>query len=252
MGKWMRAILFLVGCAFLTRLVPTSFFRNVDTMVHEFGHAVMVLLLSGRVMNISLYADHSGVTQSYLSSPSAFIPVSLAGYMSASLVAWMLFSLYARRHYSVGLWIVTAVAGLSLLLFVRNGFGMSWLAGLLVLNLLVLVLPYDALRKYYFLFVSFLSLEESVMGPLTLVLYSVRSGGAGAGDAALLARETPLPGIVWSVLFFLFALWCAKQAVDAFSGRNNRRRPSASANGASGHIPLSSRRFAVGEHRDEP
>ncbi|MEO3947688.1 M50 family metallopeptidase [Gorillibacterium sp. CAU 1737] len=225
MGKWMRAVLVLIGCAFLTRFLPTSFFRNVDTMVHEFGHALMVLLLSGKVMNISLYADHSGVTQSALASASSFIPVSLAGYMTASLFAWLLFALYAKRQYALGLWLVTGIAALSLALFVRNGFGMSWLAGLLVLNLLFLLFPYPLLRKYYFLFIAFLSLEESVMGPLTLVILAVRNGGAGAGDASILARLTPLPGLVWALLFFLFALWCAKLAIDAFSGRGRRQPP---------------------------
>jgi len=242
MGKWMRAILYLAGCAFLTRLLPTSFFRNVDTMVHEFGHAVMVLLLSGRVMSISLYADHSGVTRSYLASNAAFIPVSLAGYMSASLFAWLVFALYSRRLYSVGLWITTAVSAISLLLFVRNGFGMTWLAGFLVLNLLVLLLPSDKLRKYYFLFICFLSLEESVMGPLTLILLSLRSGGAGAGDAELLAQITPIPGILWALFFFLFALWCAKKAIDAFSGRNNRQSLRARKTQASSPAPMPLRR----------
>ncbi len=235
----MRAVLVLIGCAFLTRFLPTSFFRNVDTMVHEFGHALMVLVMSGKVMTISLYADHSGVTQSYLSSRSSFIPVSLAGYMTASLFAWLLFALYARRRYSFGLWIVTGIAAVSLALFVRNSFGMSWLAGLLVLNLLVLFLPYEGLRKYYFLFVAFLSLEESVMGPLTLVLLAFRNG-SGAGDAGILARITPLPGFVWSLLFFLFALWCAKQAIDSFSGRDRHNRKSSRSTGAPAYDPVPS------------
>ena len=242
MGKWMRTILYLAGCAFLTRLLPTEFFRNVDTMVHEFGHAVTVLLLSGRVMSISLYADHSGVTRSYLSSNGSFIPVSLAGYMTASLFAWLVFALYARRLYSAGLWIVTAVAAVSLALFVRNGFGMIWLAGFLGLTLLVLLLPYDKLRKYYFLFICFLSLEESVMGPLTLVLLALRSGSRGAGDAGLLAQITPLPAILWAAIFFLFALWCAKMAIDAFSGRSSRQALPASAPQTSANDIYSTRR----------
>ena len=62
MSNWVKTILFLIGSAVLTHWIPSSFFRNLDTMVHEFGHAVVTLALSGKVMYIELYSDHSGVT----------------------------------------------------------------------------------------------------------------------------------------------------------------------------------------------
>jgi hypothetical protein len=220
MGNWMKAIMYIIGSAFLTRLLPSSFFRNVDTMVHEFGHALATLGLSGRVMSISLNADHSGVTYSSVEAGWRVLMVSLSGYMAASLFAWLLFHLYAKKQYRAGLIVISVIAGVSLLLFVRNNFGMLWLAGLLALNIVLLLFAGNTILKYYFLFLSFLSLEESVMGPIVLLQLSLRQTG-GAGDAALLAAHTLVPAIIWAALFIGFALWCAKNAIVAFVGRDN-------------------------------
>lgn len=58
MNKWLKTILLLVGSAILTRLIPFSYvFRTVDTMIHEFGHALVTLLTSGRVLAVDLDAN---------------------------------------------------------------------------------------------------------------------------------------------------------------------------------------------------
>lgn len=224
MGKWMKAIIYIIGSAFLTRLIPfSSFFRNVDTMIHEFGHAVATLLLSGKVMNISLYADHSGVTQSYVANNGSMIPVAMSGYVTASLFAWLLFVLYARRQYAAGLLTISIIAAASLLLFVRNGFGVAWLIGFLILTLVILLLGGKTVTKYYYLLIAFLCLEESVLGPITLLMASI-TNPSQAGDATLLFRTTSYPAVFWSAVFVFVSLWCAKQSIQAFVGRKRTKR----------------------------
>lgn len=218
MSNWVKTILFLIGSAVLTHWIPSSFFRNLDTMVHEFGHAVATLALSGKVMYIELYRDHSGVTYSSMTKSWAIIPVSLAGYMTASLFAWFLFAAYAKGKQRLGLQVMTAMSALSLVLFVRNSFGVSFLLGFILLTVLALALAPKWLRDFYYLLLAFLCLEESVFGPLSLIVYAVRDSNS-AGDATNLATHTGLPAIMWAVLFSCFALWCAKQAVQAFLGR---------------------------------
>lgn len=225
MSNWVKTILFLIGSAVLTHWIPSSFFRNLDTMVHEFGHAVMTLALSGHVQRIELYANHSGVTLSSISSSRwwSFIPISLAGYMTASLFAWFLFSAYARGKKQIGFYVMMIVSAISLLLFVRNGFGMTFLVGFIAVTVIVMTFTPKWLSDFYYLLLAFLCLEESVFGPLYLV--QLAAGNARqAGDAANLANSTGIPAIVWAIGFTLFALWCAKQAVSAFLGRSKRAR----------------------------
>ncbi|WP_409343959.1 M50 family metallopeptidase [Paenibacillus sp. MBLB4367] len=230
MGKWMLTILILIGSALLTHFLPFSdFFRNLDTMIHESGHALTTLLLQGSVMEIELYVDHSGVTRSAVSQPWAIIPIALSGYMMASLFAWLLFVLYAKGKHKAGLITMAALAAVTLVLFVRNEFGVLWLLGFLVFTVLVILFGgNNVIGKWVFLIIAFLTLEESVFGPFSLVYYALNRPG-GAGDATILSGATPLPAIVWAVWFTLFALWCAKQAITAFlGGKRKRERPARS------------------------
>lgn len=173
MNKWLKTLLFLAGSALLTRFIPfSSLFRNLDTMFHEFGHALMTLLLSGHVLRIELYSDHSGVTYSAIAAGGRAILVSLAGYPLASLFALLLFYLYSRDKRQWGLILASLVALVMLVLYVRGSFGMIWLSGFILLNAAMLFL-WPKVSKYYYLFLAFLTLEESVMGTLFLMSASV-------------------------------------------------------------------------------
>lgn len=229
MGKWLLTIIFLIASAFLTHLVPFfSFFRYLDTMIHEFGHAAVTLLLSGKVMYIELYADHSGVTKSMITRPWSLIPVGLAGYMTASLFAWALFALHARGLQKRGLLAVTVLAAVTLVLFVRNGYGMAWLAGFVALNVVVLLWGSKTITMWYYLLIAFLTLEESVSGSLYILLLGINRPGQ-AGDATLLDSATGVPAPLWGLWFTLFSLWCAKRALQSFfgGGRRSKQRPAA-------------------------
>src|SRR5690606_37273415 len=169
MGRKLMTLALLAGCFVLTEWLPFShYFRMMDTMIHEFGHAAATLLLSGQVHYIHLYENHSGVTLSAVQSGWRVIPVSMAGYMAASLCSVMLFALHRRRQHRAGLAIITAVALVCLILFVRNDFGSQWLLGFIVLNVIAFLLPIGFLRAGYYLLLAFLSLVESVVGTVTI------------------------------------------------------------------------------------
>jgi branched-subunit amino acid transport protein AzlD len=224
MGKWLLTILFLALSTILTRWLPFSeFFRNLDTMIHEFGHAVVTLLLSGEVLYIHLFANHSGVTLSAVSQGWRLIPVSLAGYTTASLFAWYLFYTYRHGNQKQGLAVVTAIGAACLIFFVRNQYGIMWVAGFVVLNLLAMTFGGKSLRNLYFLFIAFLTLEESVLGAVSLAVAGLVTPEQ-AGDATNLARFTGVPAVVWGVLFAIFALYCAKNALQLFFGRSQGHR----------------------------
>ena len=211
LNKWVKTILFLLGSVFLTRFIPfSSLFRNLDTMIHEFAHAMMTLFTSGRVLSIELNADHSGVTYSTMTSVWSAVFIGLAGYITASLTAVLLFYWMYKQWQKWGLMLLTTVALLMLIFFVHQGYGVIWLAGFIVLNVIMLYLP-QMLRNMYFGLLAFLTLEESVMGPLFLVTQSLM--GKNAGDASNLAKWTHVPSILWALLFLVIALACTRIAL---------------------------------------
>lgn len=219
MIKWSKTIVYILGSAILANFLPfSSFFKNVDTLIHEFGHAAVTLALSGKVMEIALYSDQSGVTRSAVSNGWSMLPIGLAGYMTASLFTWYLFASYSKGKQRSGLIVITIIAAVTLALFVRNGYGFIWLIGFIGLNVIVLMFAGKGISRFYYLLIAFLSLEESVFGPIWLGFAVITSHGR-AGDASLLSDTTSVPAIIWSFWFTLFAVWCAKQAITAFTGR---------------------------------
>lgn len=226
MSRWMITIALLVGSAILNHWIPfSSFFRSLDTMVHEFGHAAATLLLSGEVLYIYLFADHSGITYSYISGGWRVIPIAMAGYITASLFAVYLFSAYSRGRMVQGLIACSLLAMLCLVLFVRNEYGVAWIVGFLIVNGLVILLPFRWLKTFYYLLVAFVSLEESVIGPIGLSLMAFNNPEK-AGDASSLAQATGVPAPVWGLVFVVIALVCARSAIGYFLRRPGRRKTS--------------------------
>lgn len=213
--KWTAILLVLIGVLIVIRLLPfTSFLRMLDTMVHEFGHAAMTLLLSGQVERIELNSDHSGVTYSALSSHWRLIAASLAGYPVASLFAVAMCYLYRIRKQAAGLVLLSAIAAIMLLFFVHSGYGVWWLAGFIVLNSVSLLLGPKVQNLYYPL-LALLALTEQFVSALFLLLAALTSP-SGAGDATNLQRLTSVPAAFWSLLFVAIALWCVRAGLYQF------------------------------------
>ncbi|MUT68647.1 M50 family metallopeptidase [Paenibacillus sp. NEAU-GSW1] len=213
MKAWLQTAAVVLVTVVLTRLIPFSaFFRNVDTLVHELGHALTAFLLKGNVNHINLYANQSGVTYMSYAETWMSIPISLAGYMGSALFALLLFLMYARNKERAGLYVTAALAAIGLVLFVRNGYGMLWCAGFAALTAVVGAIAPHWLRKGYYLLIAFICLVESVLSPFAVLIMSFTSPGT-AGDAASLSRATFVPGFIWALLFIAFALLCARGAV---------------------------------------
>ncbi|UVI31296.1 M50 family metallopeptidase [Paenibacillus spongiae] len=224
MRDWLKMAGIVAVTAILTRFIPfSSFFRSVDTLVHELAHALATLLLSGSVMYIHLFGNQSGVTLSAYTDAWMAIPISLAGYMGSALFALLLFLLHAYRRERAGLIVVTVLAAVGLALFVRNGYGMVWCAGFAALTALICAIAPPWLRTGYYLLISFICLVESVISSFVILTISILDPGA-AGDAANLSRVTFVPAFVWGLFFTAFSLWCAKLSTGLlFRGGFGRR-----------------------------
>jgi len=234
MNKWLLTVVYLAVSVFLTRYIPfSSFFRNVDTMVHEFGHAAMALLLSGQVLRIELHADHSGITYFRVHSAWSQIPVGLAGYMGSALFAMLLFYLYHRGRQMLGLAILTAIAIVMVVLYVHSGFGLIWLLAFIALNLAVWRFAGAGVQRVYYLLLAFLTLEESAFSSLYLALAALQDPSR-AGDAASLAQVTGIPALFWALAFAAVALYCVARALSYFFKPQNRRAPARTPFGSAG------------------
>lgn len=174
--------------------------RLLVVLVHETGHALATLLFGGRVERVIVGADESG--QCLSSLPAGWLPqiaVYSAGYVGSAvsgalqLVLAFRFRLHRPVLYAMGAW-VTAMG----LLVAGNAFTLGYCLVMgAVLLVLARVLPAGAERVLVMVLAVFTGLYA--LFDLRDDLW--RPGGGGPSDAVLLAAQTHVPALVWSLLW---------------------------------------------------
>ena len=192
--------------------------RLLVVLVHETGHALATLAFGGRVERVIVGADESG--QCLSSLPVGWLPqiaVYSAGYVGSALsgalqlVLAFRFRLHRPVLYAMGAWVTTMG-----LIYAGNGFTLGYcLAMGAVLLVLARVLPAGAVRALVMVIAVFTGLYA---------LFDLRDDlwlpGGGPSDAVLLAAQTHVPAVIWSLLWSAASL-----ALLALAGSISLRRP---------------------------
>ncbi|GAA2346787.1 M50 family metallopeptidase [Saccharopolyspora halophila] len=179
--------------------------RNIVTIAHEGGHAV-VALLSGRKLNgIRLHSDTSGLTVSTGKSHGpGMVCTLLAGYPAVSLLglggAWLVNADLARQMLWGGVALLVAV-----LLAVRNAFGV---VSVLVTGGALFLVSWFATPAWQALCGALLCWFLLIGGlrPITELSRKRARRRAGDSDADQLARLTRIPGGAWLFGWFLIGI----------------------------------------------
>lgn len=190
-------------------------FKLVVVLIHEVWHALAAIVTGGKVEEIRLATDQSGLTRF---RGGSYVVASSAGYVGSSLTGAALLWASARPRiapFVLGL-LGALLLGMTLLYVpLRNPFGFAFglLAGALLL--------FAASWRSEILMVAIMGLA------VMCCLYSVYDfgdyllGDAASTDAGLLARHLGLPflavpiGIGWSLL----SLWVLGQGLLAACSR---------------------------------
>lgn len=185
----------------LTRIPYVGkFFRVVNTMLHEFGHASMALLLKGEVVRINLFSDTSGNTMTKVNGKFSAFLVSLSGYPFSAIIAFFIFYLINNNFTILAIIIFMSFGLISLILFVRNSYGIIWLLSFLIIS--GIILQQNSLKILYFwsVFNGSLLLIDSLVSSLVLLKISIQNP-SGAGDAFNLKKITHFPAWFWALFF---------------------------------------------------
>ncbi|WP_221467192.1 M50 family metallopeptidase [Saccharopolyspora phatthalungensis] len=179
--------------------------RNVVTIAHEGGHAV-IALLSGRKLNgIRLHSDTSGLTLS-TGKPTGpgMVFTLLAGYPAVSLLglggAWLVTADLARMM----LWACIALL-VAMLLAIRNAYGVL---SIVVTGGVIFAVSWFATPAWQALCCALFSwfLLFGGLRPIAELRRKRSAGRASQSDADQLARLTGLPAGAWLAIWFLVGL----------------------------------------------
>jgi hypothetical protein len=180
--------------------------RNVITIAHEGGHALVSLLTGRRLEGIRLHADTSGVTYSRgRRDGPAMVLTSAAGYVTPPLLgagaAWLL----AAHHVTAMLWLLLVLLAATFLA-IRNAYGV--LAMLVTVGAVLAVswLATAAVQAVFGYAMAWFLLLGGLRPVTELYRQRRRDLARGRTDADQLARLTGVPGGVWVTVFGVVAV----------------------------------------------
>lgn len=213
MQQYVVLIIMVVVALLLPRIpVVGKFFNIINTGVHEFGHALMALLLDGEVHKIELFRDTSGTTVTQTKHKAAAFLISLAGYPFAVSVGWLSFYL-VQNGAAMGLVLGLSILFLLMLVFwIRNWYGALWVVLFTAINALLVYYHNSQYIQYAAMFYAVMILTESVVSSFVLVVLSFKDASK-AGDATNLENITHVPAPIWALLFLSYTLWVVYRVV---------------------------------------
>ncbi|GAB3476015.1 peptidase M50B-like protein [Amycolatopsis cihanbeyliensis] len=186
---------------------PWRLARNVVTIVHEAGHALVAVLAGRRLRGIRLHSDTSGVTVSR-GKPSGpgMVLTTLAGYPAPALLG-VLFAVLLSSGWMAVLLGIAAALLLGVLVMVRNAYGVfAVIASAAVLAGVALLAPPAVQAAFVYVMTWFLLLGG--VRPVIELQLKRRRGAARDSDADQLARLTGVPAVLWVLILAVLAVTC--------------------------------------------
>jgi hypothetical protein len=184
---------------------PWRLARNVITIAHEGGHALIALLSGRRLQSIRLHSDTSGltVTKGRPRGPG-MVATLAAGYVTPSLLGLAGAALLAVGRIRIMLWLAIVLL-LAVLVMTRNVCG---ILSVLVTGAAVLAVSWYGSAQVQAAF-AYLGVWFLLLGgvrPVFEVQRQRRRGAARHSDADQLAGLTRVPGLFWVGLFLVVAV----------------------------------------------
>jgi len=204
-GGWFWAAVALSLAVSLTPWAPFLLypFKLFTAWVHESSHALVTVLVGGRVTSIAIQLDTSGVTQSLV--PAGRIArglVASAGYPGAAVVGCLLSASLRVEKWAQGIMLsLGALMLLTLILWIRNLFGA---AIVLAWGVTLIALAKKGVANALRFFLSLLAIQVALNAVYDIrVLYLF---GRSQSDAATMARLFLLPSWMWATMWMLMSV----------------------------------------------
>ena len=181
---------------------PWRIGRNVVTIAHEGGHALVALLSGRQLTGIRLHSDTSGVTVSR-GKPTGIgmILTVFAGYIASSVIGLLGILMLMSDRITALLWLSIVVLA-AMLLMIRNVYGVvSIVATGAVVFGVSWFTPTEVQAAFAYLFIWFLLFAG--VRPVFELQSQRRRNPSPHSDADQLARLTGVPGTLWVVVFAL-------------------------------------------------
>jgi hypothetical protein len=201
MNRWFL-ILVPVIVVSIIRLKPIDLFlRSLNTLIHEFSHAFVALCLGEKVKEIKLNDDFSGSCTTKSKSKFKAFLVSLSGYTMCAIVSYLLIRFMNNEYNKYVFYLLIFLCIFSLIMYIRNTFGILWVVGFLAINLIIVFVPYFSkiFPQIIYVYANIIMIEN-FLSTLTLLHLNILSSKK-AGDSYNLQKATHLPALFYTLFF---------------------------------------------------
>ncbi|MEW5819354.1 MAG: M50 family metallopeptidase [Cyanobacteriota bacterium] len=174
-------------------------FMLFATFIHEFGHALMAIVTGGKVLDLEVFFDGSGLATTQ--GGFRFL-IASGGYLGSSITGAILLILAADDNIKitkVSLFSVALIMLLSLIFFIKN-----ILTGIIVIIIIsaIFFIIFKAGDTINRIFLNFLAIQCCFYSLYNIgVVFGLSMKGYGENDAATLASLTFIPGPLWAILW---------------------------------------------------
>ncbi len=203
--RWIVIATAVLALASVLLSPPWRVARNVVTIAHEGGHALVALLSGRQLTGIRLHSDTSGVTVSR-GRPTGIgmILTVFSGYVAPSVIGLLGILMLMSDRITALLWLSIVVLA-AMLLMIRNIYGVVSIVvtGAIVFGVSWFT-PSEVQAAFAYLFTWFLLFAG--VRPVFELQSQRRRSPSPHSDADQLARLTGVPGTLWVGVFLLVNL----------------------------------------------
>jgi hypothetical protein len=185
--------------------------RLFVTFIHEAGHSLMAEFTGGRVLEFTVFGNGTGVATTLGGNRLLILP---AGYLGTAFFGSVLF--YITNRVPIPRKLSLAIGTLIILIALfLHATGIALLIGLLTgVGLILLGLKAGVYANVLVLNVlAILTSLNAVLDLLYLVRVSNVTLGNVQNDAAAFAALTPIPTVIWAIVWALLAIFMLGCAV---------------------------------------
>jgi hypothetical protein len=200
-------LIYLAAALAISRLpMFRVYFSLCNTLIEKIIHVLAVVVTrEGKSNKIKLYKNGSGETTSIVDSKIKKVMIVYIGYTGTLILAMGLFYLLSFNKFDWVIYFFIGLMVISILLWIRNFFGVLWALSFVALLAVPLYFRNEAAIMHISIFLSSLILIQAIINAFHVIGQSFKTGGK-TGALAKIAR---IPAIICGIALLGQSLFTA-------------------------------------------
>ena len=190
-------LIYLAAALAISRLpMFRVYFSLCNTLIEKIIHVLAVVVTrEGKSNKIKLYKNGSGETTSIVHSKIQKVMIVYIGYTSTLLLAMGLFYLLSFNKFHFIIYFFIGLLVISILLWIRNPFGVLWALSFVILLALPLYFRNELAIMHISIFLSSLILIQAIINAIQVIRQSFKTGE----KSGALAKIAKIPAVICGI-----------------------------------------------------